>query len=198
MTKAQLEQEKLSLQIWKLQKEKDLIEGSPIASGEFVFVGPVTEEPVHDLIEKLDIWSRNHPKADIVITINSQGGVVLDGFALYDFIQSLRKRGHHVTTKSMGLAASMGGILLQAGDERVMTKRSWMLVHEVQGIAEGSFSEMKNVMKFNERLQEQALDILASRCSWTRGKIKKLWKDDLWLDAPDALKAGFVDRIEED
>lgn len=194
----ELKRQKLEHEVWKLGVERKRVENHPVAKGEFMFIGAVFEEPVHEMIEQMDIWSRNHPGDPITLVINSQGGVVVDGFALYDFIMELKRRGHSITTKGLGLQASMGGILLQAGDERVMTPRSWMLVHEVQGIAEGSFSDMKNVMKFNERLQNQALDILAERSNWSRRTIKTKWKDDLWLSAQDALKAGFIDRIEED
>src|SRR6478609_9456665 len=95
-TKAFLEREKLALEVWKMGREKALVENGPIAKGEFTYVGPVIEEMVHDMITQLDNWSRNHPSKPISIVINSQGGVVIDGFALYDFIQEIRRRGHHV------------------------------------------------------------------------------------------------------
>lgn len=198
MSKVALEEEKLGLEIWKLSKEKDLIEKSARAQGEFTYFGPVVEKRVHEFIDTLDTWSRNHVGADITILINSQGGVVIDGFALYDFIQELKQRGHYITTKGLGLQASMGGILMQAGDNRVMTKHSWMMLHEVQGVADGSFSDMKNVIDFNRRLQEQGLDILAERSTLTKTKLRNRWKEDMWLDASDALKLGFIDSIQED
>lgn len=197
-TKAQLELRDLELDVWKKETEQRLIEAQGIAKGEFYYTGVVEEEQVHNLIDRLETWSNAHPGAPITVVINSQGGVVIDGFALYDYLTRLKSRGHHLTTVGLGIAGSMGGVLLQAGDERVMTPRAWMLVHEVQGFARGSFSEMKNIMRFNERLQEQAMDILAERSTWTRAKLKKSWVDDLWLDASDALAAGFIDRIESE
>ena len=193
----QLKNRKLELEITRMEREQGLVDGSPIANGEFSLIGPVDEE-IYDLMHRMDIWSRNHPGDGIVLTINSPGGTVVDGFAFYDFLQVLKKRGHHIVTRGIGMQASMGGILLQAGDHRIMSPRSWMLIHEVQGIAEGSFSEMTNLVKFNSRLQEQALDILAQRTKWTKAKIKKTWIQDTWMDALDALNAGFVDEVEVD
>lgn len=198
LTKAQqLENRKLELEITRMEREQGLVDGSPVANGEFALIGPVDDD-IYDLMHKMDIWSRNHPKADITLVINSPGGTVVDGFAFYDFLQILKRRGHYITTKGLGLQASMGGILLQVGDHRTMSPRSWMLIHEVQGIADGSFSEMSNLVKFNERLQNQALDILAAKSAWTRAKIKKTWVADTFLDANDALQAGFVDEVEDD
>lgn len=192
-----LREKKLALEITALERQQKLIDGSPVASGEFFMLGPVDED-VYELMLRMDIWSRNHPAADITLTINSPGGTVVDGFAFYDFLNTLKRRGHHITTRGIGMQASMGGVLLQAGDHRVMSKRSWMLIHEVQGLAEGSFSEMSNTMKLNKRFQDQALDILAAKAKWSKLKIRKTWTTDTWLDAADALKAGFVDEVEED
>lgn len=192
----QLRNRKLELEITRMEREQGLIDGSPIAAGEFMLMGPVDEE-IYDLMHRMDIWSRNHPEEEMTLIINSPGGTVVDGFAFYDFLMQLKRRGHRITTKGIGMQASMGGILLQAGDRRIMSQRSWMLIHEVQGIADGSLSEMTNLVKFNERLQNQALDILAQKAVWSKPRIKKTWKADTWLDAHDALKAGFVDEVEE-
>lgn len=201
--KAELELQELELAVshrklenWRLQKELDLIKANPAAGGMFTYAGPVIESAVHDLMHRMAIWSNNHPGEPITLTINTQGGTVVDGFALFDFLQQLKAKGHRVTTVGLGLVASMGAILVQAGDERVMSKRTWMMLHEVQGVIEGATSEMKNAMKFNERLQNQALMILSERTTWSARTLKTKWKDDLWLDAKEALKAGLIDRIE--
>lgn len=178
-------------------RENNLVAAMPNAKGQFTLLGEIGETSVHDLITRLNIWSTNHPGQDITIYINTPGGVVVDGFAFCDYLEILKSRGHRVTTFGIGMQASMGSIILQMGDERVMTKRSWMLIHEVQGLVAGSFSKMEDDMKFNEKLQEQALDILASRAKWSRRTIKSRWKrQDCWLSADDSLKAGFIDRID--
>lgn len=203
-TKAQLEATLLEAEIRETTAKAEMAElelkylkARPQAKGSFAFVGPVHEDSVHRLIDKLEIWSETHPKGEIELTINSQGGSVLDGFALYDYLQALKARGHKLTTVGVGMVASMGGVLLQAGDERIMSPRCWLLIHEVQGLTAGSFSQMEDDMKFNERLQDQALDILAERSTLSRRQIKNRWKrKDWWISASEALTGGFVDNIE--
>lgn len=194
---ADLRLEQLRLKNALLNKELESISTESRNYGEFHFVGGVTEARVARMIEDMAAWSKLNAEQPITLYINSQGGSVIDGFAFYDFLQSLRKKGHKITTVGLGLTASMGSVLLQAGDERVMSKHCWMLVHEVQGLAEGSFSEMTNVLSFNKRLQDQALDIYTQRGTWSRASFKKKWKDDMWLSAEDAIKAGLADRVEE-
>lgn len=203
-TKAKLEARKLELQIeqlelenWSVRVENNLVRSEPQAHGMFLLGDSVDDELVHTLMHDMTIWSTNHPSKPITLLLNTPGGVVISGFAFYDFLEELKRRGHHLTTKACGMAASMGSILLQAGDERVITPRSWVLVHEVQGLVAGSFSQMEDDMRFNERLQNQALEILSSRSTLSKVQIKKRWKNkDWWLDAPDTVKAGFADRIE--
>ena len=194
--KMELEVRELEHKVWRMDRERERFE-LQVEAGEFQLIGPITERTVHKLIGDLEAFSREYPNRPITLTINSQGGVVVDGYALYDFLQRLKQRGHHLTTVVLGLVASMGGLLLQAGNERVMTPRTWMMVHEVQGLVEGSYSDMKNVLGFNKRLQDQALEILAERAKLSKPTLKKKWKDDWWLSAEDALKAGFIDRVGE-
>jgi len=188
--------QELELKVWKLQKERGVIENSPVAAGHFTLLGVVNDAKVHELMDNMTVWSNLHPGAPITLEINSEGGVVVSGNAFFDFLMRLRAKGHKLTTVAIGLCASMGAVILQAGEERIASPKAWLMLHEVQGVVEGATSEMKNAIKFNERLQSQVLDTLAARSNWTRASLRNKWKDDIWLDAEDALKAGFVDRIE--
>lgn len=164
----------------------------------YYFHGPVNALSSSDCIESAGFWARKRPGSEITIVFNSPGGGVFEGLALYDFIKDLRARGHKVVTKSVGMAASMGGILLQAGDERVMGPNAYMLIHEVSSGTMGKVSEMEDALEFSTRLQERLLGILAERSTMTTTQIKRKWKKkDWWLDAPEALELGFIDRIEE-
>lgn len=163
----------------------------------FHFFAQVSKGTVSETIETLGHWARRDPGEDITIVFNSPGGNVFEGFALFDFIQDLRGRGHRITTKSLGMAASMGGILLQAGDERVMSPHGYMLIHEISGGAGGTASDIEDTLKLIERLQKKSLGILAERSSMTAQQIARKWKkNDWWLDADEALALGFIDRIE--
>jgi ATP-dependent Clp endopeptidase proteolytic subunit ClpP len=164
----------------------------------YYFHGPVSPITSADCVELLAMWARKNPGSDMTVVFNSPGGSVFEGLALYDSIQDIRARGHHVTTKSIGMAASMGGVLLQAGDERVMGQNGFMLIHEVSGGNMGKASELEDVLKFMGRLQDKCCGILASRSTLSVAQIKRRWKKtDWWLDSEEALRYGFIDRIEE-
>jgi len=175
-------------------------ERDALASDEYAriypFYGTVGSSTVERCIRELGTWSRRDPGQPIRLVLTSPGGNVIDGFALFDFIQELRASGHHIETVALGWAASMGGILLQAGDKRIMGRSSWMLIHEISSANVGKTSEMEDELKFVKRLQERALDILAERATFTKRQIANRWKrKDWWLDAPEALRLGFVDEV---
>lgn len=157
--------------------------------------GEVNQRESATFIYNLGKWSRQSKKP-ITVAINSPGGYVTEGLAMYDFAQMLRNQGIKLTTVALGEAASMGGILLQMGDKRVMTPSSWLLIHEVSGGSFGKTSELKDDLKFQERLQDLCLGILASRSTLSKAQIKKRWvKKDWWLSADEALNLGFIDEV---
>ena len=165
--------------------------------GLFELWGPVTDTSVGGVVRVLGDYSRKCPAAPIHIAFNSPGGSVFAGLALYDYIRSLQSVGHKITTNTIGYAASMGGILLQAGDERVAGRNAYMLIHEVSTVGYGKLSEIADEVKFSNRLQDRCCAILASRSTLSVDEIKKRWhKTDWWLDADEMLEFGFVDRIQ--
>lgn len=160
------------------------------------FSKSVSEGTVRECINQLTNWSRKEPECEIEICFNSPGGSVVDGFALFDFIQVLRQRGHKVTTSALGMAASMAGILLQAGDTRVMGAQSWLMIHEASFGAVGKIGEVEDTVEWVKRVQERILDIFAERSKMSRTAIKKKWtRKDWWLSSDEALELGFVDAI---
>lgn len=166
--------------------------------GIYHFVGPVSEQSVKSCIEDLDKWGRRDPGCDFTLTLNTPGGDVIDGLALYDFItQDLREnRQHKVTTVARGYAASMGGILLQAGDKRLIGKNAYVLIHEVSSGAIGKVSELEDEFKFTKRLQERLVQILAERSTLTEAGIKKKWsRKDWWVDSAECVDLGLADGI---
>ena len=109
----------------KLAKDKAVDEENFL----FRFNGEVSVGSVHSCMKKLTEWSRINPKCNMEIIFSSPGGNIIDGFELFDFIQQLRTEGHHITTGSLGYAASMAGILLQAGDTRWIGQQAWLMIH---------------------------------------------------------------------
>ena len=147
-------------------------------------------------MSKLTQWHRKDPKCDIEIIFSSPGGSIIDGFELFDFIQHLRNEGHKVTTGSLGMAASMAGILLQAGDVRWIGHQAWMMIHRAAFGAIGKTYEVEDEVRLVKRIEERILDIFTSRSELTKHKIKKNWdRKDWWIDADECLSLGLVDEV---
>lgn len=181
-----------------INRELDQQSAKPEEARVFTFYGPILMETVSRCIYDLDSWSRRFPGQDITLIFNSPGGSVNDGFALFDFLLDLKSRGHRIIVKTIGMAASMGAILLQVADERVIGPHSFLMLHETAGGFEGvqRSSEIEDYTKLLSQFEAKGLDILAERSTLSRQQIKNRWKrKDCWLDAEEALKFGFVDRI---
>lgn len=147
-------------------------------------------------MSELGIWSRESPGAPLTVIFNSPGGYVDDGMALYDYLLHLRSLGHSLTTIAMGRAASMGGVLLQSGDVRVMGPNAFLLIHEVAAGTEGKLSQMADDIAFWKRQEGKLLKVLAQRSTMTVAQIRRKWhKTDWWLDADQAVELGFADAI---
>ncbi len=147
-------------------------------------------------ISQPNIWTRTDPGCDIEIIFNWPGGGVIDGMALYDYLQALRRAGHKLTTVTFGMAASMAGILLQAGDVRVIGAESYVLINEISTMAVGKIGELEDVVEFTKKIQNRVLKIFASRSHKPVSYFEKHWRrQDWWLDSEECLKLGIVDEI---
>ncbi len=164
----------------------------------YVYNGSINAAGVQSCMAKLAEWHRTagpSPEA-IEIVFNSPGGSVIDGMALFDYIQVLRRAGHQITTVTYGMAASMAGILLQAGDVRVMGKESYLLIHEIAFGAGGKIGEIEDEVAFAKKIQGRIVTILSERSNLSPATIKKNWaRKDWWLDSDEALRLGLVDEV---
>lgn len=209
-TDSELEQEKLKEEIKLLKAKRKQVEHehsrSVLVAKEndagnyrnrvYDFTSSVSGSSVNNCIQTLSQWSRIDPGCDITVTFTSPGGYVIDGLGLYDFLRELSSRGHRVTTKAVGYAASMAGVLMQAGDHRVISSRSWFHLHEVQSTNMGSTTEREEQEKFTKRLEDAILDIFDARSKLTKAQIKTRWKkNNVWLSAEQAHEFGFVDEV---
>lgn len=172
------------------------------------FTTDVNPTTVAACISVLDKWHRIHPGQDMEIIFNSPGGSVIDGLSLVDHIRLLSRQGHHITIGSEGMAASMAGILLQAGDHRWIGRESWLLIHEVSFGALGNTSEIQDQVKWIERVQTRVVKLFISKAqaaldergpgakAMTEAQFKAKWKKTDWtLDSEEAFDAGFVDEV---
>jgi ATP-dependent Clp protease protease subunit len=180
-------------------KERDRL-AKPGNTRKLNFFGPVIPENVDTVITALEHWEARDPGEPITITFNTSGGSVTDGLALFDTIQRLRRKGHFITTRATGVAASMGAVLLQAGNERIVDARSKILIHEGStsfGTGSKSAGELEDYMEFSAMLKQDLLEILAERSTLDVEELRKCWKRrDWWLKAHEAVELGFADRVE--
>ena len=177
------------------EREQALIAATEYENRIYTFDGAVRSASVQHAIAELGLWVRRDPSKPIKVIFNSPGGGVFDGMALYDYIQQIRQETR-VDTVALGMAASMGGVLLQAGETRTMSKHSYLLIHEVSGGSIGKTSEMEDELRFSKKLQDRLLEILAERSTLTKQQIARRWrKTDWWLSAEESRELGFCDLV---
>ena len=109
--KAELEAEFATIELEKRKHDIARQEAADEENHVYRFSGEVSRSTCLQCMRKLTEWSRLDPKCDIEIIFSSPGGSIIDGFELFDHIQHLRNQGHHITTGTLGMAASMAGIL---------------------------------------------------------------------------------------
>jgi ATP-dependent Clp protease protease subunit len=142
-------------------------------------------------------WSRRDPGKDITIYMNTQGGSVFDGNTFIHTIQQLQAKGHKVTIYGHGCVMSLGAVILQAADERVLAKDTVFMIHSQSGVVGGSTEDREDQEKMLKGVQERHLTFLAERSTMSLRQLKtKTRRKDWYLSAQEALQYGFCDRVE--
>jgi ATP-dependent Clp protease protease subunit len=156
-------------------------------------VGPVTEITANLIVAQLLFLESENPDKDIFIYINSPGGSVSAGLAIYDTMQFIKP---DVSTLCVGQAASMGALLLAAGDpgKRFCLPNSRVMIHQPMGGFQGQASDIeihaKEILYLRERLNE----ILAKHSKQPIEVIRRDTERDFFMGAQDAVKYGIVDK----
>lgn len=164
------------------------------ANGFFGFQ-PGTIEP---LMAKLTAYAESNPEGDIKLIINSPGGGVTAGFRLFGKLRELSHRGHHITTVVSGMAASMGGVLVQAGDTRLMDAHAELMLHQASS---GAWGPAYSIADTAERLNDMGKKIMDIFVDRARGKlthavIEEKWdRRDWWVPTSEAVERGLVDAV---
>jgi ATP-dependent Clp protease protease subunit len=160
-----------------------------------IFLGDVIDDHVaNTVIAQLLFLDSESSKKDIKLYVNSPGGSVTAGMAIYDTMQYVKA---DVATICIGLAASMGAVLLAAGQrgKRFALPNAEVMIHQVMGGAEGQASDIKiraeHILKIRDRLNR----ILAQHTRQPLAKIEQDTDRDFYMSADDALKYGVVDKI---
>lgn len=174
-------------------KTQDLIDAKFLEERKIFLWGEVNDKSAKHVIDRL-LYLDMQSNDEIQFFINSPGGYVTDGFAIYDTMQSLESP---VSTICTGLSASMGSILLSGGTKgrRFIQPHGKVMIHQPMGGARGQASNIE--IQANEILKTRELsaNILAENCGQTPEKILKDFNRDYWMDAQESLDYGIVDGI---
>jgi len=158
--------------------------------------GPIDDATANLIIAQMLFLSNEDTKMDIHFYINSPGGSITAGLAIYDTMQFLRC---DVATYCVGQAASMAAVLLTGGrkGKRFLLSNSRVLLHQphITGILEGPATDLDIEAKEILRLRSRLYKILAHHTGQGTEKIEKDCDRNLWLEAEEAVSYGLVDRI---
>lgn len=168
---------------------------SRLLKDRIVFVGSVINDAVADtVIAQLLFLESENPEKDIYIYVNSPGGNVTSGLAIYDTIQYVKP---DVATMCIGQAASMGAVLLAAGakGKRYCLPNSRVMIHQVLGGVEGQASDIEIHAREILRIREDINKILAKHTNQSIDKIRVDTERDFFLKPEDALEYGLIDAI---
>lgn len=158
--------------------------------------GPVDDDTANLIVAQMLFLSNEDTKQDIHFYINSPGGSITAGLAIYDTMQFLRC---DVATYCIGQAASMGAVLLAGGkaEKRYVLNNSRVLLHQplISGTLTGPATDLEIEAKEILRLRERLYNILAEHSGQSAEKIEKDCDRNLWLESQEAIEYGLVDRI---
>lgn len=129
----------------------------------------------------------------IALRINSPGGDVFDGLAIYNM---LRRHGAIITATIDGVAASMASVIAMAGDTVTMPENSMLMIHDPSGAVIGTSKDMRELADALDKIKEGLVGAYASKSGLSRGQIAELMADETWLTAKEAVELGFADGIE--
>jgi ATP-dependent Clp protease protease subunit len=158
--------------------------------------GVVDDKSAKDVVSKLLLLDTDKPGEEIKFYINSPGGVVTSGMVIYDTIQMIKSP---VSTICMGLAASMGSILLSGGEKgrRYIFPHGEVMIHQpsLGGHIQGVSADLEIQAEQTKRVKEIGAGILAKNCGKTVEQIMKDFNRDYWMNAKQAIEYGIVDKL---
>ncbi len=170
---------------------------SRLLKDNIIFIGDtINDYMANIIIAQMLFLEADNPEKDIYLYINSPGGSVTAGLAIYDTMQFIK---NDVSTICIGQAASMGAVLLAAGTKgkRFILPNSRVMIHQPLGGAQGKASDVEVYTKELLRIKDIIFKILQKHTGQPLSKIKKDSDKDLFLTAEESLKYGLVDKIME-
>ncbi len=179
----------------KKQSIRNKIEVKFLKQRRIFLWGQVDDESAQDIVSKLLYLESINSGKKITFFINSPGGMVTSGFSILDTMNLISSP---VSTVCMGLAASMGSILLSAGQkgERYIYPLGEVMIHQPSiGQLQGTASDLEIQAKQIIKTKELSAEILAKNCNQPLSQILKDFERDYWMNAKESVEYGIVDGI---
>jgi ATP-dependent Clp protease protease subunit len=170
---------------------------SRLLNERIIFLGEeVNEHTANIVVAQLLHLAYADSKKDIKLYINSPGGTVYDGMAIYDTIQYIKP---DVMTIGIGLQASMGSFLLSSGTKgkRVALPNSRIMIHQPSSGTQGKVTDQEITLRESIYLKNRLNEILAKNTGQKLAKIEKDMDRDFWMSAEEAMKYGIIDEVIE-
>lgn len=134
---------------------------------------------------------------NIVLSVNSPGGSVFDGLAIYNALKNVRNKGVHIKGRVMGIAASAASFVIMAANEIEMPENSMMMVHYASGLAWGNAEEMRETADILDKIDASIVGIYTARTGKSEEDVRALLAAETYLTASEAKEKGFADTVTE-
>lgn len=156
--------------------------------------GDVNDKSARDITNRLLYLEATDPGKEITFYINSPGGVITSGMVIYDTMQMISSP---VSTVCMGMAASMGSILLSGGEKgkRFIFPHGEVMIHQPSGGGQGTSADLEIMALQILKAKQLGAKILADNCGQTYDKVMEDFDRDYWMDATESKKYGIIDSI---
>ncbi len=149
--------------------------------GESFWSESITDTDVKALLDQME--------GDVTVRINSPGGSVFDGFAIYNL---LKQHDGEIHVKIDALAASAASVIAMAGDSIEMADNSLMMIHEPWSMALGDSSEMRKTAELLDKIRDSIVTTYKSKTDLSDDEIKQMMVDETWFNADEAIESGFA------
>lgn len=180
----------------KNQSIKKLVDLKFLEQRKIFLWGQVDDESAEDLVSKFLYLESVKPGEKITFFINSPGGIITSGMSILDTMNLISSP---VATVCMGLAASMGSILLSAGQkgERYIYPSGEVMIHQpsIGGMIRGTASDLEITTRQIMKSKQQGAQILADNCGQSVEQILQDFERDYWMDAKESVEYGIVDGV---
>jgi ATP-dependent protease ClpP protease subunit len=133
------------------------------------------------------------PVGELTVRINSPGGSVFDGVAIYN---ALKRHGAAITVWIDGIAASIASMIAMAGDEVVMPENAMLVLHDPSGLVAGTAADMRAMAEALDRMKAGMVAAYRDKSGRDDAEIEALMRDETWLSAQEAVALGLADRVE--